>query len=618
VCPARQVVYVAATRPAMLAAAVSAVAGTGSDGGWPGAGQVRAVCRGAAARRVRLGPVSPVSHRSRFLHRDQPVLLPFRSDHRRDGVTILGVTPFRSFAAEDFLRTSSWQRLDQILTGTGGCYGLYGSRGAGKTWLMRMVIEQANEKKGMGLWFPCPSEYDASAFLATLSDNLANAVERRFVRNRFWTVARRLRPLLLVVISVPIVVAVIAYVVHGLRSSAPPGTVFSAIPVWLWLVVAGAIALLVALYAAQVAWESLPKGRLVLAASALRDRIRYTARLRLGSDIEVSGGTGITGRLRRSSERELDERPATIASLVFDFRNLAELIVKTLKRPLVIGIDELDKIERPEAVLKLLRDIKGVFEITGVHFLVSVSAEAAAALRLGPLQTTGRNEFNSSFYTVIELPPLDLPDTVELLSARTGITAYRGQLLCLLGAGNFREIVRLAEHAIVLAAAPEPDQDLDTRLLISTVAQEADGLLQEVIAGASEDREDRVSSRAAAGAWRALPADGFGAVDSFAALSKMAIHEYWLPTWSDDQWERVVQESWRRFLVRLFVVGSLISHQARSTSTKLSVEEVIDDLRDVMIMATRSASVAKLMLEARFGDDLSSPYRASADARRPE
>lgn len=475
---------------------------------------------------------------------------------------------------------------------------------------MRMAIEQANEKKGLGLWFPCPSEYDASAFLATLSDNLANEVERRFIRNRFWTVARRLRPLLLVIISVPIVVAVIAYVVRGLRNTGPAGTVFSAIPGWLWLVVAGAIALFVALYAAQVTWESLPKGRLVLTASALRDRIRYTARLRLGSDIEVSGGTGIAGRLRRSTERELDERPATVASLVFEFRNLAELIVKTLKLPLVIGIDELDKIERPETVLKLLRDIKGIFEITGVHVLVSVSAEAAAALRLGPLQAAGRNEFNSSFYTVIEIPPLGLPDAVELLSAHTGITAYRAQLLCLLGAGNFREIVRLAEQAVLLAAAAEPGQDLDALLLTSTLAQEADGLLQEMIADGPADRGDRMSGNAVAGAWQALPAAAFATTDSFAELSKMAIHQYWQPVWSDEHWERVVQQSWRRLLVRLFTAGSVIG--------KPPAEAVIDDLREVMIMATRSAPVAKLMLQARFGNDLSSPYRSPSGARRPE
>jgi hypothetical protein len=525
------------------------------------------------------------------------------------------MTPFRSFAVEDFLRTASWRRLDEILTGTGGCYGLYGSRGAGKTWLMLMAIEQANEKDGLGLWFPCPREYDASAFLATLSDNLANAIERRFVRHSFWTVARRLRPLLLVVISVPIVVAVIAYVVRGLRNAAPPGTVFSAIPGWLWLVVAGAIALFVALYVAQIMWESLPKGRLVREASALRDRIRYTARLRLGSDMEVSGGSGITGRLRRSSERELDERPATVASLVFEFRNLAELIVKTLKRPLVIGIDELDKIEQPEEVLRLLRDIKGIFEIAKVHFLVSVSEEPATALQLGLLQTSGRNEFNSSFYTVIELPPLGPPDTAELLSKRIGITAYRAQLLCLLGAGNVREIVRLAEQAIALAAAFDPGQDLDTQLLISTLAQEADGLLHEIIADA-EGRRDRVTSDAAVGAWRALPAAAFATVDSFVALSRTAVHEFWQPAWCDDRRERVVQESWRRLLIRLFVAGSVISHQVRSASMKPPMADVIDDLRGVMIMATRSASVAKLMLQARFGDDLSSPYRPSADARR--
>jgi predicted ATPase len=82
-----------------------------------------------------------------------------------------------------FHSTPSWQRLETILKGNGGCYGLYGPRGSGKSWLMLKAIECARVKQGMGIWFPCPSGYDANAFLSALSDNLANEVERHFLRD---------------------------------------------------------------------------------------------------------------------------------------------------------------------------------------------------------------------------------------------------------------------------------------------------------------------------------------------------------------------------------------------------------------------------------------------------
>jgi hypothetical protein len=70
--------------------------------------------------------------------------------------------------------------------------------------------------------------------------------------------------------------------------------------------------------------------------------------------------------------------------LVHDVRELARLAGK-IAPPVVIAIDELDKMEDPAKVRQLLRDIKGIFEVPQVHFLVSVSHEAARALYLGGL-----------------------------------------------------------------------------------------------------------------------------------------------------------------------------------------------------------------------------------------
>jgi hypothetical protein len=408
-------------------------------------------------------------------------------------------SPFRAFSANHFVPNDSWHRLERILDENGGCYGLYGTRGSGKSWLMLMAIHRASHKGGLGLWFPCPSEYESEAFLAMLADSLAARVQRDYPRRG-------------------------------------------------------------------------KTRRLAKAATTLRERIRFSIRMTRGTGVEVGGSRGpATASLRRTGERELDERPVTIASWVFEFRRLAELITATTGHGLVIGIDELDKIDDPKAFARLLRDIKGIFEIDNVTFLVSVSEEAAAALKTGTLG--GRDEFNSSFYTVIELPPLDPTETARLLTNRnTDISERRAHLLCLLAAGNPREIIRLAERTQGLAD--------DNEVLIATMKDEADGLLDKLIVRISEE-EPLVT------AWRLFPASAFATIEEFTELSARAIH----------QWDQQ-DEAWRRLLVRLFVAGTVMKN-----------EDAIADMRDVMAMVARNATVARIMLQERFGPELDRPYR---------
>lgn len=468
---------------------------------------------------------------------------------------------------------------------------------------MLNAIEQANRAAGMGLWFPCPSEYDATAFLSALSDNLASEVERRFIRNNFWSrAARRLQFPLILVVVVPVAVAIVTYVIRGLGGKGGTAkTIFSSIPLPFWIAVGIAFALLFALRLGMVIWDGRPVGRLVREATALRERIRYTTAMKLGSEIGLSGGSPVTGTLRRTSERSLDERPATVASLVFDFRNLAALIAATIRRPLVIGIDELDKLDDPGMARQILRDIKGIFEITNVYFLVSVSEEAASALHLGSVRAGGRTEFNSSFYTVLELPPLSPPQTTDVLRSRDMTVSDRhAELLCLLGVGNWREILRLAELPPTAS-----DHDAEDRLVLGTLQAEAAALLRQIITAYGDDNgADTVIGQA----WRALPRDGFGSRDALVALARSAIRDYWQPGWTDGTWNAGLREPWRRFLIRLFVAGAVIAPDP-VTGTAQSISAAgIADLRDVLIMSARSSAAAMLMLESRFGEDLARRY----------
>ena len=463
------------------------------------------------------------------------------------------LTIFRSYSDATFSPTPGWQRLAHILTGDGGAYGLHGPRGSGKSWIMLRAIRQANGAGGMGLWFPCPSEYDqASEFLSALLDNLANEVEQRYLRNDPWWVTARWLP-------------------RGRRT-----------------------------------------GRLTRQATAVRERIRYSTALKRGSEVDVSAAFHLTGTFRRTRERSLDERPTTVASLVLDFRRLAEAIIAATGSPLVIGIDELDKIDDEEAARKLLRDIKGIFEIPGAFFLVSVSEEAATALQLGALQGKGRNEFNSSFSTVIEMPALEPADVIDIAAARGHpVRPALACLLSLLSVGNVRELIRLADgwprrHPDGTGERLEDDDGLaegDCRQARHVLASEA-GTLRREIVRACGPTADRVLPEA----WEALPESAFESPDEFAALSRSAIHDFWNMGEPDPAWREKITESWRRFLIRLFVAGSVLPVPP-ATANAVPDQSEICDLRDVLIMAGQSTSVALLMLKIRFGEDLAAPYK---------
>jgi len=472
-------------------------------------------------------------------------------------------TLFRAYDAGEFLETGSWQRLRTIIaTGNGGVYGLYGPRGSGKSWLMHRAITEATAAGGTGLWFPCPSGYEPTAFLSMLADTLASQVE-----------SLRARP------SGSL----------ALRESAP-----------------------------QRRADRRENRRLARQAAELRERVRFaTTSLKRSSQASLSASYHGTAGITRTRETDLAEREPTVVSLVFDFRWFAAGVATVLK-PLVIAIDELDKIESPDTVRALLRDIKGIFEIPNVYFLVSVSDEAAAALHLGALR--GRDEFNSSFYTVLEMEPLDSADAFRLAGKRGAkLTGQQAQLLCLLAAGNWREVVRLAEEW--RSSGSGADVSALTRRLLGT---EAAALLREIVRAGGAASNPSAPGRAGPGptdgtgtttggsssavvvnpmlaaAWKALPVGSFTAEAPFDELSRYVIRDHW-DLLSSKHWPDAPAEAWRRYLIRLFVAGRVLAGIGLD-------DRDVADLRNVLIQAGLSADVARLMLQDRFGPDLDGSY----------
>jgi hypothetical protein len=493
-------------------------------------------------------------------------------------------TVFRAYERAEFLEWPAWRRLQKILGSNGGSYGLSGPRGAGKTWLMLRAIEwiQAGEDRrrppGIGLWYPSPSEYDSLAFLASLSESLATRIERWYRRSP--TVQSRLSISRVVVANAAIAGFFLAFLLvqAGPWKGRGPW-------VLLTLGLAGALGAGVIAYFGILAWRSLwSEQRLLREAHVLRERARYSATRRQSSEVGGEGGRGVIARVRRISERQLVERPATLSSLVNDFRALAAEAAK-VTGGVVVAIDELDKMSEPEGVRELLRDIKAIFEVPHVHFLVSVSDEAARDLSLGAL--IERNEFNSSFYTVVRAQPATPADCAELLERRGNVPREVSLALAVLAGGNPREVVRLAELAGPVTTGVEA--------AMSALGEEALALRRQVVTATSVEGKPELDLGQAARerAFLALPDEAFERPEEFTKLCASALeNNMWNPPWADPGWTARFEEAWRRLMVRLAVAGQLAAADSIVRDTDLT-----DRLLDVVATGGQSSQVAKIVLD---------------------
>jgi hypothetical protein len=159
----------------------------------------------------------------------------------------------------------------------------------------------------------------------------------------------------------------------------------------------------------------------------------------VGGVAEAAGG--LTG------ENNYSRNVLSLPEIVSYFK----LFVRDLSRTgaVIIGIDELDKIESPDRARAFLNDIKSVFGLDQCYFLVSISEDA-----LGSFQRRGlpiRDAFDSALDEVVRVLPLDYPTAQKLIRSRVvGLPdPYVALAFCLSG-GLPRDMIRWV-RAIVLA-----------------------------------------------------------------------------------------------------------------------------------------------------------------------
>ena len=166
----------------------------------------------------------------------------------------------------------------------------------------------------------------------------------------------------------------------------------------------------------------------------------------------ASGWSGTLGLARTSGQysrsHTQSEQPFSYPEIVDEFRRFAREVGADVHRHgerVFIGIDELDKIGTPEQAERFLNEIKGIFGIPHLYFMVSVSDDALTAFERRGLPL--RDAFDSSFDEIIHVGPLSYAESRRLLYRRViGLTEPYVALCHCLAGGLARELIRAARQ----------------------------------------------------------------------------------------------------------------------------------------------------------------------------
>ena len=154
----------------------------------------------------------------------------------------------------------------------------------------------------------------------------------------------------------------------------------------------------------------------------------------------------------------LAQQPQTYPEIVdslkrFLTRTALELDEKN--RRVVIGIDELDRIEPAATARTFLNELKAVFDIPKCLFVLSVSDEALRDAELAPVGR--RDAFDSAIDEIIRVEPLDQMTAEKLLGRRVvGLPVPFTALFYCLSGGMPRDLLRTARAAISYVKPGEP------------------------------------------------------------------------------------------------------------------------------------------------------------------
>jgi NACHT domain/KAP family P-loop domain len=412
----------------------------------------------------------------------------------------VGLTEARGLAARiessSRVETRSFHRIGVYLRRSGGStVGLAGARGVGKTELLRWFCDAdtASIEKGgtVGVLVAAPVAYEPQTFLRMLIRRLCAEVpgyQERAVTHPLATRTWAQRAIRAVIVTT-IVAGVV--IVSGLRP--PAGKALG------WeLIGVGCVTLFGLLVWGKTSektrawWNARPRmlggHKYDVSQASLKRRkdaawyaentarrVRFAEKYTAGGEASLSWAKIST---KLTSATELSALPLTEADLVGELTQL----VKELKDSgynIVIGIDELDKLDADDSAERFLNSIKILFPIRGCSFLVSISKNAWTRFVHRGLPI--RDVFDSSLDTVILVEHLTYAEARSFILRRAESMTDTQVLFCYcLSGGLPRDLLRFARQLGETNSDLGPSQQLNTVIPIilgSELAMKVQGVL---------------------------------------------------------------------------------------------------------------------------------------------
>jgi hypothetical protein len=192
---------------------------------------------------------------------------------------------------------------------------------------------------------------------------------------------------------------------------------------------------------------------MIAAARKHLSRVRYLQTYTSGWSGSLGLPRGGSTQLSRSISRA--EQPLSHPEIVSEFRSFATMVAADVHRRgdrVFIGVDELDKMGSAEQAEHFLNEVKGIFGIPHLYFMVSVSDDALNAFERRGLPL--RDAFDSSFDEILRVEPLSYSESRRLLYRRViGLTEPYVALCHCLGGGLARDVIRAARQVARNAAS---------------------------------------------------------------------------------------------------------------------------------------------------------------------
>ncbi len=181
-------------------------------------------------------------------------------------------------------------------------------------------------------------------------------------------------------------------------------------------------------------------------------------------------GAGVTGSVARVATGW------SLPEIVSSFKDFVTTLAAT--EPVIIGVDELDKIATAERAHDFLNDIKSLFGVEQCYFLISISEDALSSFERRGLPL--RDAFDSALDDVVPVRPLDYPTARKLIRQRViGLSNPHTALVYCLGAGLPRDIIRWTRALVQSGKVGDRlealtrhlvGEDLQRKVFASTVA----------------------------------------------------------------------------------------------------------------------------------------------------